>query len=135
MSETQLQSIDVKLAQFIKTIGNLQNENYLDGEILISIGDKIILHEISKDIESFKEPIFMIGSISKQFFAIALLKALYESSSGNITDKISAVKEKLHMPLVSHLPETSPIWAGSMPLWAHTISLHQLLTHTSGINK
>lgn len=133
MSEIQYPSIDEKLSQFINTISQLQTENFLDGEILIVLENKILLHEVRKDIASFKHPIFMIGSISKQFFAVALLKALYESSSGTVLDKINSVKTKLHAPLASHLPETSPIWAGNIPLWAHHISLHHLLTHTSGI--
>jgi len=133
MSEIQYPSIDENLSRFIKTISNLQTENFLDGEILIVLENKILLHDASKDIASFKQPIFMIGSISKQFFAVALLKALYESSLGTIEDKIKSVKTKLHAPLVSYLLETSPIWAGNMPFWAHNVSLYHLLTHTSGI--
>lgn len=31
------------------------------------------------------------------------------------------------------MPKKHPIWAGAIPFWAKEITLHQLLTHSSGI--
>lgn len=126
--------VKLKINQFIDVVNDLQDKDFLDGEILIVRGDQVLLHEISQDIGCFKDPKFMIGSVSKQFFSVALLKALYDcSTSATEKGKISDVKTRLDVPLSTYLPEESAIWSGSMPEWAHKISLHHLLTHTSGI--
>lgn len=123
-----------ELNQFIDSIYDLQSQDLLDGEILVVKGDQVLLHELSQDISSFRDPQFMIGSNSKQFFAVALLKALYDFSLCDTEqDKINEVKAKLHEPLSNYLPEGSAIWAENMPTWANQVSLHHLLTHTSGI--
>ena len=76
----------------------------------------------------------MIGSESKQFTAVALLKALYETSAATTEDeKIADVTERLQWPISSYLGPDAPIWGRSMPSWADTITLHQLLSMTSGI--
>ena len=46
---------------------------------------------------------------------------------------IEALKVALQLPLSNYLPASDSIWAGSMPEWATRVTLHQLLTHTSGI--
>ena len=129
--------IDVKLAQFLKVVKNLQNEKHLDGEVLVVRNGQILLNLQSEEIASpdiKKWPQFMIASVSKQFFAVALLKALYESSSHKTEDlKIADVKKQLHFPISRFLPHNASIWDGNMPAWAQEVSLHHLLTHTSGI--
>jgi CubicO group peptidase (beta-lactamase class C family) len=133
-TDNQTLSTDLKLNQFIDSVKELHNKDLLDGEILIVQNDKELLHLISKDISSIENPQFMIGSISKQFFSVALLKALYDLSlSDKEEDKINEVKEKLNMPISYYLSENSEIWAKNMPSWAKDVSLYQLLTHTSGI--
>jgi CubicO group peptidase (beta-lactamase class C family) len=132
--EEKIKTIKLKLDQVTKEIKDLQNKNLLDGEILIVQEDQELLHELSQDIRCFKEPKFMIGSLSKQFFAVALLKALYDSSLSHAEEeKIRDIKAKLQEPLSVYLPEKSSIWSDNMPAWACDVSLHHLLNHTSGI--
>lgn len=125
---------DPMVQQFIKGLNELQNNGRLDGEVLIVQGDKVLFHALSNDLAPFDEQQFMIGSVSKQFFAVGLLKALYQNTVAiNEEARINSVKQKLHDPLSIYLPVNSPIWSGKMPEWAEQVTLHQLLTHTSGI--
>lgn len=130
-------NLDAKLDQFLDFVKDLQKQGLLDGEILVARDGQILLNLQSEDIVSFdtsKGPQFMIGSVSKQFFAVALLKSLYESSPCDTEElKIEDVKNKLHSPISQFLPQESTIWDGNMPSWAQEVSLHHLLTHTSGI--
>lgn len=124
--------LDLRLTEFLDFAKDLHRQGILDGEILVVRDGQILLNERSEGID--EEPQFMIGSVSKQFFAVALLKALYESSQSETEDqKVADVKEKLHLPISQFLPEESTIWAGEMPAWAQEVSLHHMLTHTSGI--
>lgn len=124
----------LKLNQFNESVIDLWKQELLDGEVLVVQNDKVLLHLLNHDIERFGEPLFMIGSISKQFFAVTLLKALYDSSLSETEGaKVNEVKEKLHSPISRYLPKDSDIWLGHMPEWAHNVTLHHLLTHTSGI--
>ncbi len=82
---------------------------------------------------------FLAGSLAKLFTDVALVTALLnevlkeEPDIQEDTDKLEeAVKSKLQKPLSSYLHANDPIWAGQMPPWADTVTLHQLLTHTSG---
>jgi CubicO group peptidase (beta-lactamase class C family) len=127
---------DQKLNQLRQALTDLQARGLLDGEVLIARGDTPLLHLKSQDLGAIENPQFMIGSVSKQFFAVALLKALYDAEANpQLTEeqRVSYVKQKLRTPISHFLPEQAPIWAGHMPRWAHTVTLHQLLTHTSGI--
>ncbi|MCE2982788.1 MAG: beta-lactamase family protein [Parachlamydia sp.] len=105
--------------------------------MLVARNGQTLLNLRSEDLvssEASNEPQFMIGSVSKQFFAVALLKSLYDSSSLETEEsKIEDVKRKLHLPISKFLPEESAIWGGSMPTWVDEVSLHHLLNHTSGI--
>ena len=110
----------------------------LDGELLITKGDTILCHELSKEVQAFYRDglpaQFMIGSVSKIFTAVALLKALYDTSHGNNEDEIIAiVKAKLHTPVIHFLPPERFAWGSPIPTWAHKVTLHHLLSHTSGI--
>ena len=112
---------------------DLEQQNLLDGEILVAFQDQVILHLTSRNLASQNNQ-FMIGSVSKQFFAVALLRTLYDQSLGNTEEeKIEKVRTKLHLPLSQYIPENSSLWYGSMPSWANMVTLHHLLTHTSGI--
>lgn len=125
-------NFDLRLTQFLDFAKDLQKLDLLDGEILIVRDGNVLLSAKSAGIG--EEAQFMIGSVSKQFFAVALLKALYESSQYETEKlKIADVKEKLYLPISQFLPEESKIWNGEMPRWAQEISLHHLLTHTSGV--
>lgn len=127
-----------KLTSFREFMNDLQQKKLFDGEVLVAQGEKIIMHIRSDDVQAAaskdNSPQFLIGSVSKQFTAVALLKALYDTSCGNNDDeKYLYVKKQLHEPISNFLPADAVIWAGSMPTWANTVTLHHLLTHTSGI--
>lgn len=129
--------LDNKLTGFVEFVKDLHKKELLDGEVLIVRDGQTLLNLRSGDIlstDTSTDPQFMIGSVSKQFFAIALLKALYDWSSCETEElKISNVKKKLHAPISQFLPADSEIWDGNMPVWASEVSLHHLLTHTSGV--
>lgn len=140
MIEEKIAPIDfnTRLAEFLDFVKNLQHKGLLDGEVLVTRNGQTLLNLQSKDISALdtsSKPQFMIGSVSKQFFAVALLKSLYDSSIYESEElKIADVKRQLHLPISKFLPEESGIWGGNMPAWTHEISLHHLLTHTSGIS-
>lgn len=124
--------LDPRLVGFLNSAKEIQKKGVLDGEILVARNGKTLLNLQSADLGT--EPQFMIGSVSKQFFAVALLKSLYESSPCETEpQKIADVRRKLQNPISQFLPEKSKIWSGDMPAWAKDVSLHHLLTHTSGI--
>ena len=124
----------LNLQPFIDSVNDLHEQDLVDGELLIARGNEVLLHKCSQDIASIEEPQFMIACVSKQFFAVALLKALYDSSLEETEEgRVSEVKAKLNAPISQFLPENAAIWSGKMPSWAHTVSLHHLLSRTSGI--
>lgn len=81
---------------------------------------------------------FLIGSVTKQFTAAAVLKSLYEQERVDypeITEDqlVENVRYKLHSPLSQFLPQDDPLWEGHSPQWLDEVTLHHLLCHTSGI--
>ena len=62
---------DLRLTGFLDFTKDLQKQGLLDGEILVVRDGDVLLSAKSADIG--EEPQFMIGSVSKQFFAVALL--------------------------------------------------------------
>jgi CubicO group peptidase (beta-lactamase class C family) len=128
-------NLDRKLRAFYSLAIDLEKQGKFDGELLIAHGDRI-LFEVRSDasLEQQEEPQFMIGSVSKQFFAVALLKALYDLSEDSSEERrVAVIKKKLHQPLSKYLPKECAVWNGSMPKWADKVTLHHLLSHTSGI--
>ena len=128
--------VNIKLNQFIKFIKDLKDKGLLDGDVLIAKKGEILLHQSAyrSSFNDEKDTQFYIGSVSKQFFAVALLKSLYDSSIEPTEElKIADVKLKLNLPLSHFLPKNAAIWEGKMPAWAEEVTLHQLLSHTSGI--
>lgn len=122
--------LDNRLVEFMDFAKDLHQKELLDGEVWIVRDGQTLLHLMNPSFESQ----CMIGSVSKQFFAVALLKALYEGGVGETEElKIESVKKKLHAPLSQFLPKGSAVWGQDMPAWADEISLHHLLTHTSGV--
>lgn len=119
----------------LEEIRELEQKNLIDGKVLIARGDQVLFVAQNKEFNAMgEESQFMIGSISKQFFAAALLKLLYENCPDwEEEKKIEYVKNQLAQPLSSILPAESMIWNGHMPEWAQTITLHHLLSHTSGL--
>ncbi len=82
-----------------------------DGETLLRAGYGMANLELGVAIEP--DMVFRIGSVTKQFTAVALLMLVQEG------------KVKLDSPLTDYLPD--------YPTGGRTITLHHLLTHTSGI--
>jgi len=115
------------------------------GTILVSVENSIIetqsfgYADKNLNIKNLTNTQYLIGSITKQFTAAALLRALYDKAlSGGLTDNNASALEKklgkyLQEPISHYLPANHTIWSGDMPKWATTITVHQLLTHTSGI--
>ena len=133
-------SISIKLRCLLNEITKLHQEGFLDGEFLVARGSDILLNLRSHDVSEIAsatrgDPQFMIGSVSKQFFAVTLLKALYEKVAvgGSEVEKSANVKKLLHLPISYFLKENEALWEGNMPDWANRISLHHLLSHTSGL--
>lgn len=67
------------------------------------------------------EGIMPIASGTKQMAAAAILR-LQEQGKLDVNDS-----------LAKHLGESHKIWNGQMPQWAQKVTIHQLLTHTSGL--
>lgn len=118
----------MRLSKIPETIDELiKNQN---GVILIATPNEIIYEkylgfaDINKKIPVDSNTQFLTGSVTKKFTAVAMLKAL--SNSNN-------VEAELRNTIDNYLPEKHPIWNGSMPTWAITITIHQLLVHSSGI--
>jgi len=81
---------------------------------------------------------FLICSLTKQFTAVAVIKLLYERQNpkfrpSNKEEIVRFIQEQLHAPISKILNCNDPIWEGKAPDWIDHITLHQLLTHTSGV--
>ncbi len=131
-----------KLFAAIKHI--LPNFTDMHGEIAVSHGDDIIYHgsfsyadapsRVSKNAQ------YLIGSVTKQFTAVALLKSFYDrqialDAKNDVETLNRVVKNDLTKPVSFFLPKDHQVWNGSMPNWANFVTIHHLLTHTSGIKK
>ncbi len=108
---------------FNKTLDSLLSlkmEVPFNGLILISIGENIAYNKIvgfsdmKKKTPLCEEAQFIIGSISKQFTAVLILR---EFEAGHLT---------LNTPIKTYLPKIKQAWAD-------TVTVHHLLTHTHGI--
>lgn len=113
-----------------------------NGTILIAINNVMIYEryfgyaEIENEISTSPYTQYLIASVTKQFSAAALLHALYMTAKNDgIADhKLEEnVKTALLQAVSTYLPNTHEIWENSMPAWADTVNLHQLLVHSSGI--
>jgi CubicO group peptidase (beta-lactamase class C family) len=130
-------SVSLSLRRMMNDLTKLQNAGYFSGEVLIARGADSIFTLRSEDVvEASKggQAQFFIGSVSKQFFAVALLRALYFYSKGDSESQKAAEAIKLlHTPLSHFFPKDAPLWSSHMPDWANQITLHHLLSHTSGL--
>jgi CubicO group peptidase (beta-lactamase class C family) len=79
---------------------------------------------------------YLIGSITKQFTAVALLKALEDLDDKSNKDAHENIIDALHKPISSFFNHNlNNIFNNEVPSWVGCVSLHHLLTHTSGIKK
>jgi D-alanyl-D-alanine carboxypeptidase len=109
-----------KFAPRIDSLIEANTKRFFNGIILVSQNDKVIYSKVKgyANLEN-KTPLvidnqFIIGSISKQMTAVVVLR---EVDKGRIN---------LHIPVKKYLPNMHQTWLDS-------ITVHQLLNHTSGV--
>jgi CubicO group peptidase (beta-lactamase class C family) len=131
--------VSLTLRCALNSLTKLHREGLLNGEVVVARGSDVIFNIQSNDVQEIakgtnRDAQFLIGSVSKQFFAVALLRVLYANVTGTTeAEKTAKVIKLLHVPLSSFFPKDSPLWASKMPEWADTITLHHLAAHTSGL--
>lgn len=111
------------------------------GAILIATDKETIYQncfgyaDISKKIPVTSNTQFLVGSVTKQFTAVAILKALSDKNiNENDQTKLKAhIQAELNHTIEHYLPAEHEIWNETMPAWAKRITIHQLLVHSSGI--
>ena len=107
---------EIAFPSFDQYFNNLKN---FSGNVLVAVNGKSIYEKsygyanIELNVKNTSETKFRIGSITKQFTAMAIM-ILQEQGKLNVTDKLS-----------DHIPNVPEIWK--------EITIHHLLTHTSGI--
>ncbi len=123
------------------TINALTNHTQHSGSIFVATNKETIYQkcfgyaDISKKIPASSESQFLAGSVTKQFTAVAILKALLDKNI-NINDQRKLkdhIQAELNNTIEHYLPAEHEIWNNSMPTWANTVTIHQLLVHSSGI--
>ena len=74
---------------------------------------------------------YPIGSLTKQFTAVALLHTVLDiSCKGNAND----LQKHLNKPIIHFLKKDDEIWGEKQaPNWASKVTLHHLLSQTSGL--
>lgn len=112
--------LDTQLTPYIQSIGaSRPDSSRLTGVVMVSRGGKSLYFggfgfaNVPLKLPHDANTSFQIGSITKGFTAVAILQL------------VEAGKLKLNDPLSRHFP--------SYPKHGATITIHQLLTHTSGI--
>jgi len=115
------------------------------GTILVGVNNKAVytksvgMADVKNHIQNTINTQYLIGSVTKQFTAVAILRAIYDNAlltgiqKENIENLLAYVNTELHKPISYYLSQTDHIWAGSMPNWANIVTLHNLLEHSSGI--
>lgn len=125
-----------------KTLHKLLQSMQPNGSILIAINNEPVYQryagfaDIGDHQSTSLHTQYLIASVTKQFSAAALLNALYMTAKNTCetdAELENNVKTALQNAVSDYLPETHEVWATSMPKWADTVNLHQLLAHSSGI--
>ena len=102
----------------------------IHGSVLVAKQDQVLYFESfasSGNIKADKNAQYLIASLTKNFTSAAVLKLLCEHFGDDISDA-------LNKPLSDFLSEDHPIWLGEMPDFAKVITIHHLLSHTSGLD-
>gem|GEM_PF-2138076 len=123
------------------TIDELLNHKQHSGSIIVAINSNTIYKnyfgyaDILKKIPISQDTQLLAGSVTKQFAAVAILRALYDKITyKNDHEEIKdIIQNELNYTIDHYLPLEHDIWNGSMPTWANTVTIHQLLVHSSGI--
>jgi D-alanyl-D-alanine carboxypeptidase len=114
-----LAGLNSKLPPFIDSVGAGQPSRAFSGYVLVAQHDKPIfsrgyaVSDREKHTPNTADTSFRVGSVTKQFTAAAILR-LEQDGKLSVNDPIS-----------KHLPE--------YPAVGKDVTIHQLLTHTSGI--
>lgn len=117
----------VQATELSSVIEKKINKNSFNGVVLIADKDKIVFNNsygyanIEQKIKNNEKTEFLIGSITKLFTATAILKL---EELGKID---------LHNPISSYLKPDNDIWGGNFPSFADTVTIHDLLSFSSGI--
>ena len=110
-----------RLAQRLDTYLSVAEPNHFSGAVLVAKGDEILFSrgygyaDYETGVKVSSETVFNIGSVTKQFTAAAVLKLVEQ-------DKL-------------HLDDTLGDLFDGVPEDKAGITVHQLLTHTSGISR
>ena len=128
-----------------ESVSNTLKDMQASGTILVGVNNKAIytesvgLADVKNHIQNTINTQYLIGSVTKQFTAVAILRVIYDSalrsgiSKDNIESLLAYVNAELRKPISYYLAQTHHVWAGSMPEWANIVTLHNLLEHSSGI--
>jgi CubicO group peptidase (beta-lactamase class C family) len=127
--------------QIAHTISALTTQTRHSGSVLIATNIETIYKnffgyaDLSKQIPVTLQTQFLAGSVTKQFTAVALLKALFDKNINKYENQEpkDRIQAELHNTIEHYLPADHEIWNGLIPAWASIVTLHQLLVHSSGI--
>ncbi|MCH9617279.1 MAG: Penicillin-binding protein 4* [Chlamydiia bacterium] len=128
----------------LEQVLNSAQECKTNGCLLVAQDNRIILEkgsgyaDIEKNILNTTDSQFAVGSITKQFTAAGLLRCFYdkvqaENPSYTENQLITEVKQLVQKPISYFLEKEDPIWDANPPKWLDRITIHHLLTHTSGL--
>ncbi len=124
----------LSLENVLQDLKNFENNHILNGAIAIAVGGKIAyskcsgMADFAENTPCTVDTQYDIASVTKQFTAAALLRVLFDANPS-----LDSLKKTLQNPLSHYLSPEDFLWDGEMPKWATIVTLHQLLTHTSGI--
>lgn len=122
------------LESLLQDLKDFENNHILNGAIAVAVNNKIVYSKCSgmadfeANIPCAVDTQFNIASVTKQFTAAALLRVLFDANTS-----LESLRKTLQNTLSHYLPAEDFLWGGKMPEWASVVTLHQLLTHTSGI--
>lgn len=92
---------------------------FADKNKILSIGARGIFDQYGTQLKANQK--MAIASGTKSITAAGILR-LYDQG-----------KLDIHDPISKYFDHHSPIWVKSMPAWANKVTIHHLLTHSSGI--
>jgi CubicO group peptidase (beta-lactamase class C family) len=124
----------LSLKNVLEDLKSFENTHILNGAIAVAVGDKMVysncsgMADIEGNIPCTIDTQYNIASVTKQFTAAALLRVLFDANPS-----LGGLKKALQNPLSHYLTPEDLLWDGEVPEWATIVTLHQLLTHTSGI--
>jgi CubicO group peptidase (beta-lactamase class C family) len=115
------------MEKVVQVIDRYRKEQKFNGVIWIRgtkgelLSEKIGSPDILRNIPFTIDTQFQIASISKQFTAVAVLSLMDKN------------RIEINQPIIRYLPPHHPIWKNHVPDWAKVITVHHLLTHSSGL--